>query len=136
MTDRTHDTPPSTAPHTSTATRRTFLGWLGAATGLAVYATHQIPTSHLDTIARPAQVVPPSRSDTPAPTFEIHNESQDVMIVHYARTDTTRFDRPPAPARTAHPGRSERHQTEAILLPGERLTITAISTGMRAPRGF
>lgn len=103
-------------------TRRTFLGWLGAATGLAVYSTHQIPISHAH---EPTQVVPPSRSTPPSPTFVVKNESDRVMIVHYARTSTTRMDR--APVRTAL-ANGDRHPTraEAFLLPGEELTITAV----------
>lgn len=104
-------------------TRRGFLGWLGATAGsLAIYSVQADghPAIPLDAAKRL-----PDRENLdsykPQSSFVIRNEGQKPMIIAYTRTDGTTDQRVPRHGKF-YGGR----RTEAILLPGEELSIVAV----------
>lgn len=106
--------------------RRSFLGWLGggaAAATVAIYAD-DVPLPH--PAANPIQTKDDAKA-TPAQSFILKNEGQTPMVISYVR------DSPRMAVTEDRLRNSERYgkfsdgrRSEAILLPGEELRVTAI----------
>lgn len=104
-------------------TRRGFLGWLGAAGALAIYkgepvegAPSLVPTH-----------VPFLRDSSfeefrPAQSFIIKNLGETPMVIAYMRTPATT----PTNEMQHHGKFADGRRSEALLLPGEELSIIAV----------
>lgn len=125
-------------------TRRGFLGWLGATAGsLAIYK------SEVDTLATPASPdgnlesanFPAVDRVHPSSTFIIKNQGDKPMVIAYLRTPAStptnemNIYESKALREIRETGRDSKYgkfadgrRSEALLLPGEELSIIAVET--------
>lgn len=110
--------------------RRSFLGWLGLSS-LAVYSVQdESPSTEMTVETDTGQPLSMGHS-----SWVIKNEGDKPMVVHYRREgptewvyqDGTRVERIDRGALVPKFGKfADGRSTEALLLPGEELTITAV----------
>lgn len=107
--------------------RRSFLGWLGggaAAATVAIYSDSPIAETPPERSPLPIHTKDDDKA-TPAQSFILKNEGETPMVISYKRSRELRCaDGMIIPYKTLD---SRRYGTEAILLPGEELRVTAVA---------
>lgn len=107
--------------------RRSFLGWLGASP-LALYVVNPIdPRDGLPSTELTVEDDKGKPLTMGSSKWVVKNEGDKPMVIHYLRgaTPSSMPDRPD-PLERRYGRFASGRETEALLLPGEELTITAV----------